>query len=561
MKKISRRTFKLIRNIIIVLIILGIILAVLTLAPNYKNDEITDQTNLVINNNNITAHLKNKVIVKDGVVYLSRADVDNFFDPYIYYNKTENHIVTTYGTKVASLYIDNPNITINDIEYTLKSPVIKEDNTVYLPFSLMGEVYNADIKYAESTDTAIVETLSREKITAQAVKDIPVRSKMKILSRTVDTVKKGNDVVIISNMEDDWIKVRTENGKIGYVKTSDLTNTSTVRETEPEKKLVDGKVNMIWDNFYVSAPDRTGSIIAGLNVVCPTFFDLVKLGQGELDEKMGNDGLKYINWAKSNNYQIWARVFNDSMIQTTSEIMNSYENRSRLINNILNYVQKYNLEGINIDFEYMYDKDIDMFTQFLVELHPRMKEINAVLSVDVTAPDGSENWSTCYNRHDIADNCDYIIFMAYDQYGGSSPKAGSTAAYDWILSGVKKFIDREEIDSEKIILGLPFYMRKWEENYDGTLTNNNGNQSIIDMKNVSNVIPSGVERIWLENERQYYVEYNSSGNRTYKIWIEDETSMREKLSIIKEYNLAGAYFWAKDREPVTIWPVIAECLN
>ena len=36
------------------------------------------------------------------------------------------------------------------------------------------------------------------------------------------------------------------------------------------------------------------------------------------------------------------------MIQTTSEIMNSYELRSILIENILNYVRTYNLDGINI---------------------------------------------------------------------------------------------------------------------------------------------------------------------------------------------------------------------
>ena len=71
----------------------------------------------------------------------------------------------------------------------------------------------------------------------------------------------------------------------------------------------------------------------------------------------------------------------------------------------------------------MYKEDKDMFTQFIVELYPRLKKKNIVLSVDVTAPDGSETWSMCFDRHDIANNCDYIIFMAYDQYGESSTKA------------------------------------------------------------------------------------------------------------------------------------------
>ena len=50
--------FKLIRNIIIVIILLLISLFILEKAPNYKNRDITDKTNLIINNNNITAYLK-----------------------------------------------------------------------------------------------------------------------------------------------------------------------------------------------------------------------------------------------------------------------------------------------------------------------------------------------------------------------------------------------------------------------------------------------------------------------------------------------------------------------
>ena len=558
MKKVNRRTFKLIRNIMIVLIALGIILAILMLAPNYKNVDITDQTNLVINNSNVTAHLKNKIIIRDGTVYLSRADIDNFFDPYIYYDKDAKQIITTYETKVASLFLDNPSITVNGKEYTLSSPAIKENDTVYLPFSLMEDVYNAEITYAESTDTAIVETLSKEKITADTVKDVPVRYKMKTLSRKVDEVKKGDSVVIISNMDDGWIKVRTNNGKIGYVKDSDLTNTQTVREDQEEVKQIEGKVNMVWDNFYVSAPDRSGTTIPGINVVSPTFFILDKDGKGSFSEAVGTEGINYINWAKANNYKVWAlisNIRNESMIKTTSEIMNSYENRSTLINNILKAVKNYQLDGININFEYMYDTDVDMFTQFLVELYPRMKEIGAVLSVDVTAPDGSAYYSLCFNRHDIAKNCDYIVFMAYDQHTLSGGKVGSTAAYDWVSSNVTKFLDREEIESNKLILAIPFYTILWDETYSGDVSG-----AIADMRNISKVLPSGIEKVWLDDARQYYVEYKEN-NLTHKMWIEDEKSIREKLSIVTENNLGGAAFWVKDRESEGIWDTIDEILN
>ena len=37
-----------------------------------------------------------------------------------------------------------------------------------------------------------------------------------------------------------------------------------------------------------------------------------------------------------------------------------------------------------------------MFNRFLIELEPRLNEMGKVLTVDVTAPDGSETWSMCF---------------------------------------------------------------------------------------------------------------------------------------------------------------------
>ena len=48
---------------------------------------------------------------------------------------------------------------------------------------------------------------------------------------------------------------------------------------------------------------------------------------------------------------------------------------------------------------------------------------------------------------------------------------------------------------------------------------------------------------------------------TNKIWAEDEESIKAKLSLIGEYDLAGAAFWEKDREPDSIWNVISEILE
>ena len=53
------------------------------------------------------------------------------------------------------------------------------------------------------------------------------------------------------------------------------------------------------------------------------------------------------------------------------------------------------------------------------------------------------------------------------------------------------------------------------------------------------------------------MEFEENG-ATYKMWIEDEKSLKEKLSLIKENHLQGAAFWAKDFEDESIWKTIKE---
>ena len=195
----------------------------------------------------------------------------------------------------------------------------------------------------------------------------------------------------------------------------------------------------------------------------------------------------------------------------------------------------------------MYEEDKDLFTRFVVELYPRLHEYGLTLSVDVTAPDGSPTWSLCFDRYNISKNCDYLIFMAYDEYGLSSTTAGTTAGYDWVEVNLNKFL--RDIPSEKIILGIPFYTRTWK------IGDDKDTASTVSMRNINSVLPSGANIVWKEAERQYYAEYTKNG-ASYKMWIEDEKSITEKLNLSIEKNTAGVAFWMKGYETNEIWSVI-----
>lgn len=560
----KKKAIKIIRNILIVVMALACILVILKIAPNYKNDDVKDRTNLVLNSSNITRRVKqdgsyfySDVYVDDkGVVYLSMEDVENFFDRYITIDKKYNQLITTSTNKIATIELGKNEMYVNSSKTELYGTVVEKDGKYYLPFSEMGNIYNTKTTYIKDTNTVVIESLDKELKKGILNKNVSVKVKNKTLSRTVDKAKKGDSVVIIAE-ENGWTKVRTDNGKIGYVSSKAIENIRTERENMVSKKQIEGKVNLVWDYFSesASAPNRQGETIKGSNVVSPAFFALTRKGQGDIEENVGQKGKDYIEWAHSNGYKVWPIMSNNSMLETTSEIMNDYKLREKLINNIVAKVVEYKLDGINIDFENMKQEDKNLFSRFIIELEPRLQEIGAVLSVDVTAPDGGETWSLCYDRDVLGHVSDYLIFMAYDQHGTSSKEAGSVAAYNWVKANISKFLGQEGVDKEKLILGIPLYTRLWKEK-EGEVTS-----SVYSMKRAESALPQGIEKKWDEETKQNYVEYEEVSGTICKMWIEDLESIKAKLSLIQEYDLMGSAFWQKDMEVPEVWDLLAEMIK
>lgn len=545
-------------RIIIAIIIIALVLIVGAIGGYYviKRNYIVskiNQTNLIINNSNATSSLKNNVYIKNGVVYVSKPDIYNFFDNTIIYDEKYNQVVTTSSTKIASLPIDSKQIQVNSSNTTIKAGAIILDEVAYVPISELDEVYNIKTTYVESEDLVYIDSLDREQQTATLKKDSSIKYKPTIISATLAKAKQG-DTLTIANRSDypvpnGWTRVRTENGTLGYIQTGKLNEFKTIREKAEEKAKIEGPISLAWDYYseYVSAPTRTGKI-TGVNVVSPSFFYMTKYSTTNIYENVGNEGIAYVNWAHGNGYQVWP-MFTNSNMSETSKMLSDYKSRENVINQIIKYIKQYNLDGINIDFEGMYETDKDNFSRFLIEIRPRLNEIGAVLSVDVTAPDGAPEWSLCYDRYTIGKVADYVMFMAYDQYGVSATKAGTTAGHNWVEANVKKFLGQEEVKAEKIILGIPFYTRVWKE------INGNVISSVVNIGNVNNLIPSNATKTWDEDLQQYYVEYKKGG-ATYKIWVEDEKSIEAKLDLVSKYNLGGAAYWEYDRATNSIWNLI-----
>lgn len=166
-----------------------------------------------------------------------------------------------------------------------------------------------------------------------------------------------------------------------------------------------------------------------------------------------------------NGYQMWPLVDNAFDAALTHDILQSPSLQEKMIQELIGYALLYQFRGYNLDFENVRYADKDKLTAFVQNISRAVHAYGIQLSMDVTPPSDSPNWSLVYDRQALAPALDYMMVMAYDQYGRTSPVAGPAASYPWVEKAVQQMT--KLVPPEKIILGMPLYMRIWYESRDG----------------------------------------------------------------------------------------------
>ena len=159
-------------------------------------------------------------------------------------------------------------ININGADKKTFAHAIERDGVIYIPISEMREVYDIEIGNIEETKIITMDSLDKEQKKAIVTSNLSIKSSTNFIARTVDRLEKGQAVIVISS-DGGYSRIRTEKGKIGYIKTNKLANEYTVREDMPKEKQIEGKINMTWDYYseVSNAPNRKGTVIDGINVV------------------------------------------------------------------------------------------------------------------------------------------------------------------------------------------------------------------------------------------------------------------------------------------------------
>ena len=325
---------------------------------------------------------------------------------------------------------------------------------------------------------------------------------------------------------------------------------------KPDQAFLKNKrITLVWahitrDNPDLGAEDR----IDGLDVISPTWFNLTD-GSGNMANRTS---AAYVEAARKKGYSIWPLVSNGFSKENTSIFFNDTAAVNIFIARLLCYSKLYGFDGINVDFENVDAADRDKYVRFIALLSSYLKAAGLVSSVDVHVP-GNSNLSRSHDRAGLSKHVDYVMLMAYDEHWRTSPKAGSVASMPWVERAVQKTIE-EGVPPAKLILGVPFYMRKWEETPAGQGKVKVKGSTLTMAESDSIIFQRGLSPVWLSDKGQYFYSYLSEG-KTYKIWVENRDSIKTKLSMLDKYRLAGVAGWRKGHETPDVWDTIKSAVE
>lgn len=480
--------------------------------------------------------------------YIDYETVTGLINKRFYWDTTNNKILYTLPNEVVEMNVNDGNSVLIDGQLYISVEVLAQYTDMYY------ELY-------EAPNRVVIRSGGTTNLTTATLVDTAVRYRGGIKSEILTDVPADTQLKVLDESFENWTKVATSDGYIGYVEKESLAVAGDIETPSmgniPEYTSISRpyKINMVWhQTTSQAANDAVGTLLTsvdGVNVIAPTWFIINDTFGNLLDITSAS----YVTMAHERGMEVWA-VLNDfdggiASSDATMQVLSNTAARKHIIDTMMASVATCGIDGINVDIEKVSEACAPHYLQFLRELSVSCRNRGVVLSIDNYVP---QDYSTYYDRKEQGIIADYVVIMGYDEHFAGSEVAGSVASLPFVEDGIVRTL--EEVPAAKVINGIPFYTRIWNTDSSGRVTSEACGMNAAD----AFISANGMEVTWNETCSQNYAELNSDIG-LYQIWLEDEQSIAAKMSLIKNYDLAGVAAWKLGFERPGVWQVIKENLN
>lgn len=496
----------------------------------------------------------------DGRLYMDYALVQSELNPRFYWDESTGLMLFTTAKEIYEIPLGSTSYVNGEGLQDAGYPVLitAGEGNMYLALEFLQEHSDFTYEVFEDPSRVVITYGSRTVTGATVKKDSDIRQLGGVKSPIVTETKKGDRVTVLEQMEN-WSRICTADGYVGYIKNNRLSEIGEQERpavyTGPEYTSLSlgEKVNLVWNQIDVAQMNENfaekTAHMSGVNVISPTWYFLAD-NEGAVDSLAD---ASYVKKAHEAGLQVWALISNFSADVSTTQLLSDRSARQKVQDYLISEAERVGFDGINIDFEGIAAEAGRSYVQFMRELSILCREKGLYLSVDVPVP---MDFSSHYDREELGVVCDYVIMMGYDEHYAGSDITGSVASMDFERNGIENML--KEVPKEKMVSAIPFYTRLW---YTSTLAD--GTSSVtseaLTMGSAWKVVEeNGATATWDETTGQPYAEWTNGEGQFCQIWLEDDSTVAERASLVREYELGGIAAWVLGQEEDYVWNVISE---
>jgi spore germination protein len=400
---------------------------------------------------------------------------------------------------------------------------------------------------------------------------IPAYTEVVVLSDTAN-IRKGpgmnHEVIVQMNknahlpvigLRGDWYKVRLFNGTEGWISRNIV------------QRFVYGgeKPIVIILGFYTleegpALPSSYESFVNHTESISENALFMFRIDQENPTqiEKFGNfseeDIRNLVSIAHKQNIKIFPVVHNllyreggtNASKDVVKQMVATQESRQAFIQNVIQLIERYNFDGVNIDIEDVYIEDSSKLSAFYTELGEALHRRGYFLSGSIPSRVSDEPFnpfSDPFNYAIIGKAVDEFVVMLYNEHGWPGSGPGPVVSIGWMERVLKYTISK--MPRDKIVAAVSVF------GFDFNLTT--GRNTYVTYEMAMNLAQKyKKEVIFDEKTKTPMFAYQDEQGNQHEVWFENRDSILAKIQLAWDLGIKGIALWRLGMEDPQIWPML-----